>query len=81
LTERPYDLRHGGVSFWLSPGVDPVEVARRAGHSVAVLLRVYAKVLAHTRERSNRLIDAALREWNEPEQVLHPLGGRLGDTE
>ncbi|MDI5971873.1 tyrosine-type recombinase/integrase [Streptomyces sp. SL13] len=66
LARRPYDLRHAGVSFWLSSGVDPVEVARRAGHSVAVLLRVYAKVLAHTRERSNVLIDAALREWNEP---------------
>jgi integrase len=67
LARRPYDLRHAGVSFWLSSGVDPMEVARRAGHSVAVLLRVYAKVLARTRERSNRLIDAALREWNEPE--------------
>jgi hypothetical protein len=66
LAERPYDLRHAGVSFWLSSGVDPVEVARRAGHSVAVLLRVYAKILSKAKERSNRLIDAALEQWNEP---------------
>lgn len=31
LARRPYDLRHDGVSFWLSSGVDPMECARRAG--------------------------------------------------
>lgn len=44
-----------------------MESARRAGHSVSVLLRVYAKVLAQTQERANRRIDAALREWGQPE--------------
>ncbi|MCZ1001458.1 tyrosine-type recombinase/integrase [Streptomyces mirabilis] len=67
LARRPYDLRHAGVSFWLSSGVDPMECARRAGHTIAVLFRVYAKVLAQTQERANRRIDAALLEWNEPE--------------
>ncbi|WP_345669358.1 hypothetical protein [Streptomyces similanensis] len=67
LARRPYDLRHAGVSFWLSSGVDPMECARRAGHSIAVLLKVYAKVLDRTREQANNRIDAALREWNEPE--------------
>ncbi|MGW9291321.1 tyrosine-type recombinase/integrase [Streptomyces albidoflavus] len=67
LARRPYDLRHAGVSFWLSSGVDPMECARRAGHSVAVLLRVYAKVLARTQERANRRIEEAMRDWNEPE--------------
>ncbi|WP_329208369.1 site-specific integrase [Streptomyces sp. NBC_00683] len=66
LARRPYDLRHAGVSFWLSSGVDPMECARRAGHTIAVLFRVYAKVLAQTQERANDRIDAALREWNEP---------------
>ena len=41
--------------------------ARRAGHTIAVLFRVYAKVLAHTQDQANRRIDAALREWNEPD--------------
>ncbi|WPW30701.1 site-specific integrase [Streptomyces atratus] len=67
LARRPYDLRHAGVSFWLSSGVDPMECARRAGHTIAVLFRVYAKVLAQTQERANHRIDAAMREWNEPE--------------
>lgn len=66
LARRPYDLRHAGVSFWLSSGVDPMECARRAGHTIAVLFRVYAKVLARTQERANRQVDAAMREWNNP---------------
>lgn len=77
LARRPYDLRHAGVSFWLSSGVDPMECARRAGHTIAVLFRVYAKVLAHTQERANRRIDEALREWHTPEPSP---GGHLGDT-
>jgi len=40
LARRPYDLRHGAASLWLNAGVQPTEVARRLGHSVAVLLRV-----------------------------------------
>ncbi|MET9253258.1 site-specific integrase [Streptomyces sp. NPDC003717] len=77
LARRPYDLRCAGVSFWLFSGVDPMEVARRAGHSVAVLLRVYAKVLAQAQDRANRQIDAGLREWDG--NGASP-GGRLGDA-
>jgi hypothetical protein len=55
------------VSFWLSSGVDAMECARRAGHSVPVLHKAYAKVLDQTREHPNSRIDAAQREWNEPE--------------
>ncbi|WP_336114121.1 hypothetical protein [Streptomyces sp. PTD9-10] len=55
------------MSIWLSSGVDAMECARWAGHGIAVLHRVYAKVLDQTRERANSRIDAALREWNEPE--------------
>ncbi|MFJ8021236.1 hypothetical protein [Streptomyces sp. NPDC096311] len=81
LARRPYDLRQTGVSFRLSSGVDPMECARRAGPTIAALFRVYAKVLAQAQERANRRIDAALREWNEPEwPPARPLGGRLGDA-
>jgi integrase len=45
LARRPYDLRHAAVSLRLSAGVPPAQVAERAGHSVEVLLRVYAKCL------------------------------------
>ncbi|GAA2778299.1 tyrosine-type recombinase/integrase [Saccharopolyspora taberi] len=45
LARRPYSLRHAAVSTWLAAGVDPAVVARWAGHSVAVLMDVYAACL------------------------------------
>jgi integrase len=45
LARRSYDLRHAAVSTWLTGGVAPSQVAEWAGHSVEVLLRVYAKCL------------------------------------
>ncbi|MCX4511898.1 hypothetical protein OHA27_16635 [Streptomyces sp. NBC_01619] len=45
LADVPYSLRHAGVSLWINSGVDPVEVAQRAGHSLTVLFRFYAKIL------------------------------------
>jgi integrase len=55
LARRPYDLRHACVSTWLANGVPSTQSATWAGHSVAVLHQVYAKVLAgqetHARER------------------------------
>jgi len=43
LMDVPYSLRHAAVSTWLRSAGDPVQVAEWAGHSVIVLLRVYAK--------------------------------------
>lgn len=45
MAARPYDLRHAGVSQWLNSGVPAPEVAARAGHSVDVLLKIYAKCI------------------------------------
>jgi len=45
LLEVPYALRHAAVSTWLRTAGDPARVAEWAGHSVAVLLRVYAKCI------------------------------------
>ena len=42
---RLYDLHHAAVSLWLNGGVAATEVANRVGHSVEVLLRVYAKCI------------------------------------
>ena len=42
---RPYDLRHAAVSTWLNGGVPRRRVADWAGHSVDVLLKIYAKCL------------------------------------
>ncbi|WP_310717432.1 tyrosine-type recombinase/integrase [Nonomuraea sp. 3-1Str] len=60
LAARPYDLRHAAVSLWLNAGVPAPEVAKRAGHSVDVLLRVYAKCLDGQREQVNSKIHDAL---------------------
>ncbi|MEU8102221.1 tyrosine-type recombinase/integrase [Nonomuraea muscovyensis] len=61
LAARPYDLRHAAVSLWLNAGVPAPEVAKRAGHGVDVLLRVYAKCLDGQREQVNSKIHDALR--------------------
>ena len=62
LAKRPYDLRHAGISFWLYSGVDPAECARRAGQSIEVLFRYYAKFLDGVQEQSNRLIEQSMQE-------------------
>jgi integrase len=62
LAKRPYDLRHAAVSTWLSSGVEPQLVAERAGHSVAVLFRVYAKFLKDGDEAANAKISARLND-------------------
>ena len=60
LARRPYDLRHAAVSTWLNAGVPATQVAAWAGHSVAVLLQIYAKCLVGQEDAARRRIDAAL---------------------
>ena len=60
LAGRPYDLRHAAVSTWLNAGVPSTQVAEWAGHSLAVLLQIYAKCLVGQEEAARRLIDAVL---------------------
>lgn len=61
LAEVPYGLRAACVSLWLESGVSPAEVARRAGHSIAVLFRFYAKALHGGQDATNEKIESALR--------------------
>jgi len=66
LARRPYDLRHACLSTWLAAGVPPTQVAAWAGHSVAVLLRVYAHALDDQEGLSKRRIAAALEQsWTQ----------------
>lgn len=60
LAATPYDLRHAAVSTWLAAGVPETTVAEWAGHSVAVLLRVYAKVLDRSERAALDRIDELL---------------------
>jgi integrase len=59
LARRPYDLRHAAVSTWLNAGVPAPQVAEWAGHSVDVLLRVYAKCISGQQHEAKRRIEEA----------------------
>lgn len=61
LARRPYDLRHAAVSLWLNAGVPPTQVAEWAGHSVQVLLRVYAQCVYGQQDAAIERIQNALR--------------------
>src|SRR6266536_1467597 len=65
LARRPYDLRHACLSTWLNGGVPPTQVAEWAGHSLDVLLRIYAKCLVGQDELAKRRINEALREHTD----------------
>lgn len=59
LMDVPYALRHAAVSTWLNAGVPTPQVAQWAGHSVDVLLRVYAKCIhGQEKEAMRRISDA-----------------------
>ena len=61
LAIRPYHLRHAAVSTWLNAGVPAPQVAEWAGHSVDVLLRVYAKCVYGQQHEAKRRIEEATR--------------------
>ena len=61
LASTPYSLRHACVSTWLNGGVPATQVAEWAGHSVEVLLSVYAKCLHGQDHMARRRIEQALR--------------------
>lgn len=60
LAKRPYDLRHAAVSLWLNAGVPATQVAEWAGHSVNVLLRVYASCIVGQDEAARERVEVVL---------------------
>lgn len=60
LAGRPYDLRHAAVSTWLVGGVDPATVAEWAGHSLSVLMEIYAACVYGQDVVALRLMQQAL---------------------
>jgi integrase len=68
LGRRPYDLRHAAVSLWLNSGIPATEVSRRAGHGVAVLLKIYAHCIDGQANAANqRIADALATQDTEPD--------------
>ncbi len=60
--DKPYALRHSIASLWLREGVDHVTVARRLGHSVAVLHREYAHVIDELDPADKRKVDELIAQ-------------------
>lgn len=58
---RPYDLRHVAATMMLRAGVPAAEVALRLGHSIDMLMKIYAGVFDDERERANQLIAKELQ--------------------
>jgi hypothetical protein len=80
---RPRDKGHShgpppirpAVSLWLSSGMPAIEVARRVGHGVGVLLKIYAPCIDGQADAANQRIADALGTA-EPE----PGPGDEGDA-
>ena len=72
LARRPYDLQHAAVSLWLNSGVPATEVARRAGHSVAVLLKIYAHCIDGQADAANKRIADALGGTGDSQDDQEP---------
>lgn len=60
LAKRPYDLRHACVTFWLNLVKEPKRVAEWAGHSLAVLLREFAKCIDGGEQEALRSVQHGL---------------------
>ena len=67
VVQRPYDLRHACVSTWLNATGDPAQVAEWAGHSVNVLMQVYAECVSGRQEANKRRIFDATRLLSAPD--------------
>ncbi len=68
LAGRTYDLRHAGITLGLNAGVPAPELARRAGHSVDVLMRIYAGCIDGHENLWNDRIDDTLGEPPEDDE-------------
>lgn len=84
LAKRPYDLRHACVSTWLAAGVPSTQCAEWAGHSVAVLHQIYAKVINGLEAATHERIEKALG-WTPSERGRNggdpPHGTAYGRTQ
>ena len=66
------------MSLWLNSGVPATEVTRRAGHRVAVLLKIYAHCIdGQADAASKRITDAP----GTPDAEQDPGGDGDGDSE
>jgi len=71
---RPRDLKHTGVAFLAAAGVDPPEIARRAGHtSVAFTYDRYGHLLPEVDKQAGAKLEAlrSAARWQQRARHLH----------
>jgi integrase len=71
LARVPYQLRHAAVSLWLNAGVPATQVAEWAGHSLHVLLKVYAARIDGEETAARMRIQAALDAAKTSPRIPH----------
>jgi integrase len=76
---RPYDLRHAALSLWLASGAPPAEVAARAGHSMRVLLTIYAHCVPGCDQIASQRIEQALSPSQWPPHWPTRTGADTGN--
>ena len=70
---RIHDLRHTAVAMWIAPGLSPIGIAKRAGHtSVVTVQDRYGHLLAGGEEAADAALEAMARTAR-----AHPIG-RVG---
>jgi len=77
---RPYDLRHAALSLWLASGAPPAEVAARAGHSVRVLLTIYAHCIPGHDLIAGQQIEQALHTQPSGPRMARKYRRRTGGS-
>ena len=65
------------MSLWLNSGVPATEVARRAGHGVSVLLKIYAHCIDGQATAANERIAEALGIQDAEEDPGDEGGGDI----
>lgn len=81
LAKVPYHLRAACISTWLTRGVAVTTAAKWAGHSVQVLMRVYARCLDNHEVQAIRRLETAMSaraksKVKTPTQNDHGFSGR-----
>lgn len=80
-------MRAACVSYRLSRGISPARVARWAGHSIKVLLEIYAGWIFGGEAAAMRRIEEGFEDFPDTGELAarypapQELGGRMGDSE
>lgn len=70
---RIHDFRHSHVSMLVNMGFNTFEIAKRMGHTVAMVENIYGHWYQMSQEEMVRRLDQAAEEADKEYRKLHPL--------